>query len=161
MSNFYTQHGWQGENYSPDLTLKEIAQKTRAKLKKRFPNCKFSVTTKYFSGGREMSVRLMAGPFEAATHHIDGAFNPSWDRKLVPFSGHAQLNENVFSEEYDDGNSNGTLLTKECWDVLKKVTDYVGSFRYDDCDGMIDYFNVNFWFHLSIGKWDRKYIKTS
>lgn len=41
--------------------------------------------------------------------------------------------------------------------VLLDVNDCISSYHYDDCDGMIDYFDVNFYYDLAVGKWDKPY----
>lgn len=42
--------------------------------------------------------------------------------------------------------------------VINDVNREIESYRFYDCDGMIDYFNVSFWFHgTEIGKWDKDY----
>ena len=51
-----------GERYGTFLPITEIARLTRAELKTLFPDWKFSVRTKKFSGGRSMDVSLQAGP---------------------------------------------------------------------------------------------------
>ena len=41
--------------------------------------------------------------------------------------------------------------------ILIDVNDVINSYRHSDCDGMIDYFDVNFWYDLGIGRWDKPY----
>ena len=37
---------------------------------------------------------------------------------------------------------------------------YVNSYRYDDSDGMIDYFDTNFYyFGCKAGKWNKEYVQ--
>ena len=33
----------------------------------------------------------------------------------------------------------------------------MNSYNYDDSDGMVDYFNTNFYGYVHIGKWDKPY----
>ena len=42
---FYTQNGFAGDNYSVELSTKDIASVIRKFVKKEFPGCKFSVTS--------------------------------------------------------------------------------------------------------------------
>ena len=37
-------------------------------------------------------------------------------------------------------------VTEQIRETAKAVDAYVNSYNYDDCDGMIDYFNVNFYY---------------
>jgi len=46
-------------------------------------------------------------------------------------------------------------LTARAWDVLADVDRFVKSYRFDDSDGMIDYFHTNFYYSLRIGRWDK------
>ena len=48
-----------------------IAKMVRQQLKKEFPTCKFSVTSKWFSGGSSISVALMTAPFQVFARDID------------------------------------------------------------------------------------------
>ena len=40
-------------------------------------------------------------------------------------------------------------------EAIKDVMDYLNSFRYDDSDSMVDYFSTNFYYHVSIGKYEK------
>ena len=40
---------------------------------------------------------------------------------------------------------------------MGEVHSLVNSYNYDDSDGMIDYFDTNFYMHLNVGKWDKPY----
>jgi len=132
----YTGHGWEGDNYSPDLSTKDIAKQTREELKKKFPKCKFSVTMENYSGGSSISINLMSAPFEALTNG----------------QGHSQINH-----YYMDNND----LTSEALEVMTYAKNYIQSFNFDDSDGMIDYFHTNFYVHFSIGKWSKNFVNTS
>ena len=132
-SEFYTQNGWKGSNYNSNLTTTEISQKIREYVKAAYPDCKFSITTHYASMCSEIWVVLMSGPYAAT---IDG-------------SGRADVNE-----YYIDRSAN---LTDWARAVLTDVNDCIRSYRFSDCDGMIDYFDVNFYYDLSVGKYGKPY----
>ena len=131
-SEFYTQHGWKGSNYKLDRTTKECAEEIRSYLKKAYPDCKFSVTTHYASMCSSISVCLMSGPYAALR---------TKNRHDV----------NTYHLDKD------TEMTEWAKAVIIDVNDVIQSYRFSDCDGMIDYFNVNFWYDLGIGKWDKPY----
>jgi len=107
----YTGHGWQGSNYSPSLTTKEIAKLIRKNLKEEFPECKFSVQCKSFSGGSEIMVALMKAPFEV--FNKDFKADKNGNVYTEDSFKYAQLNEFSFSHSYDDGYNNGHYLTME------------------------------------------------
>lgn len=49
--------------------------------------------------------------------------------------------------------------TDESKEILSNVKNLVNQYNYDDSDGMIDYFNTNFYLHLNIGKWNKPFRK--
>lgn len=46
-------------------------------------------------------------------------------------------------------------------DVLQKITDICMNGNYDNSDIMTDYFEVGYYFSLSVGDWDKPYIQTA
>ena len=140
--NNYSGHEYIGSRYSRDLTTKEIAKRVRAYLKKRFPGCKFSVRAKYFSGGSELSIALMEAPFEA----FQGE-----QLQYEPINYYALLRS---------ADNPGSFLTDDAYSVLRDVTQCVLSYHRDDSAPEIDYFDTNFYFDLSIGRWDKPFKAT-
>ena len=136
-SEFYTQNGWKGRNYNMDLTTTEISQKIREYVKKAYPDCKFSITTHYASMCSEISVVLMSGPYAAT---IDGSGRADVSTHRVERSGN---------------------LTAWAIAVLSDVNDFIKSYRRDDSDGMIDYFDTNFYYNLDVGKYGKPYTVNS
>lgn len=136
-NEFYTQNGFKGRNYDSNLSTKDIAQRIREYVKTSYPDCKFSITTHYASMCSEIRVALMSGPY--------AAFVNGKDHKGV----------NQYYVESDNE------LTDWARAVLIDVNDCIRSYHYDDCDGMIDYFDVNFYYDLAVGKWDKPYIITN
>lgn len=131
-SEFYTQNGWNGKNYRLDRTTKECAIEIRNYLKKTYPDCKFSVTTHYASMCSSINVSLMSGPYAALKtkdHHSPNQYYLERDEELTDWAKA----------------------------VLIDVNDVINSYRHSDCDGMIDYFDVNFWYDLGVGRWDKPY----
>jgi len=166
----YTSNYWEGCNYqlTKNLSTKEIAKLIRERLKEEFPKCKFSIVTKVFTGGSEITVSLMEAPFEVFENPENIDLNKyvisEREREIIIErqkdtikNGYAQLNQYQFSDNYNKGLSNGIVLTEKAWELLKKVVDIVFSFNYDDSDSMIDYFNTRFYFFLHIGKWNKPF----
>lgn len=133
---FYTQSGWAGDNYDRNLTTKDIAERVRAYVKEAYSTYKFSVTTKYFSGGSEINVYLMEAPEEVFVK--------------IPSGGEKRIQVHSMREDYDE-------LTPLANEILRDVHHFASSCRYDDSDGMIDYFDTNFYFDLAVGKWDKPF----
>ena len=48
-------------------------------------------------------------------------------------------------------------LVPEAKEMMTDVVELINSYRYDDSDGMIDYFSTNFYFDVSVGKWDKPF----
>ena len=132
-SEFYTQNGWKGSRYEMGRSTKDIAAAIRAYVKKSYPDCKFSITTHYASMCSEISVSLVSGPYEALR------------------DGKGRHDVNYFYVERDE------ILTDWARAVMIDVNDCIKSYRWSDCDSMIDYFDVNFYYSLGVGKWDKPY----
>ena len=132
-SEFYTQYGFKGRNYDRNLSTKDIAQKIREYVKAAYPDCKFSITTHYASMCSEIRVALMSGPYAALANGKD----------------HKGVNQYYVERDKE--------LTDWARAVLIDINDYIRSYHYDDCDSMIDYFCVNFYYDLAVGKWDKPY----
>lgn len=127
--NFYTQNGWAGSNYDSKLSTKEIAAKVRAYAKKNFPDFKFSIRTEY--GTSSMYIELKSGT-------------------NVPFIEGSRSAERGYMSTMSSVKAWEDELTPEMFKVLDAVTTYASSFRYDDSDGMQDYFDTNFYIHIEV-----------
>jgi len=144
-----------------DTTL--IAKMVREQLKREFPECKFSVTSKYFSGGSEINVSLMSAPFQAIVN------SPHWQER------YAQLNEYQLRRPFEDSSGrqiisnewvelpegvavcNGAYITREAWKVLQRAAEIGQAQNWDNSEPMTDYFDVNYWFHINIGAWNKPF----
>lgn len=151
---FYAEYGWEGSNRNWNRSLKEIAQIVRAYVKEKYPTYKFSVRTSYTPMCQELHVALKEAPAEIY--------------KAIP----AELTEEERNGLWRKLNYNG-LFTMDCWTdedldnaiitawdksdfykvyneataaMLADVDAFVKSYNYEDCDGMIDYFHVDFYY---------------
>ena len=120
----YTGYGWEGAKYNEtkNLNVTEIARLIRKELKtKTFDGFKFSVRTKKYSGGCSIRIEVLDVPEDFKL------LNPSYD-------------------EYNHrGESRYTKNAVSFLDVVKSIGN---KYRYDDSDGMIDYFSTNFYFNV-------------
>ena len=130
--NFYTQNGWAGKNYDSKLSTKEIAAKVRDFAKKKFPDFKFSITSKWSMYADSLYIVMKSGP---VAPFVEGS-------KLAE-RGYLQTMSDVKAWERDG-------LTPEAFAALDGVASYAASFRYSDSDGMIDYFDTNFYLKIEI-----------
>lgn len=124
--NFYTQNGWAVSSYDSKLSTKGIAAKVRSYAKKDFPEFKFPVRSEWSMYTGSMYIELKTGP-------------------CVPFIEGSRSAERGYMSNVKAWKA---ALTPEVFAALNSVSNYASSFRYDDSDGMQDYFDTNF--HLGI-----------
>lgn len=129
--SFYTANGWAGSNYDSKLSTKEIATKVRSYAKKNFPGFKFSVRSEWSMYADSMAVELKSGP-------------------CVPFIEGSRSAERGYMSTMSSVKAWKDELTPEVFKVLDAVTTYASSFRYDDSDGMQDYFDTNFYLSIKV-----------
>ena len=151
-NEFYTMNGWKGSNYNIDLSLKEIAKIVRTYIKEKYPTYKFSVRTSYASMCQELHVELKESPVEIYKPFEDLTEDDKRDlRRKMMRNDYFKLDcwtdeelkvefERIW-EEYGDFYRCLNEVTKS---VIEDVDAFVKSYNYSDCDGMIDYFDVNF-----------------
>jgi hypothetical protein len=129
--NFYTANGWAGSNYDSKLSTKEIAAKVRAYAKKNFPDFKFSVRSEWSMYTDSMYIELKEGT-------------------CIPFVEGSRSAERGYMSTMSSVKAWKDELTPEMFKVLDAVTTYASSFRYDDSDGMQDYFDTNFYLSIKV-----------
>lgn len=129
--------GWEGSNYESGMTMKEIAKRIRTTLKEKYPTTKFSVTVQHYSGGATLHLSVMESDVKM--------FLP--EKELTNYS------PNKYYIEKDE------ILTDEGKQMMAFVTKLVSSYNYDDSDSMSDYYDVNFYSEIRIGKWDKPFIQ--
>lgn len=129
--NFYTANGWAGSNYDSKLSTKEIAAKVRSYVKKNFPEFKFSVRSEWSMYTDSMYIELKSGP-------------------CVPFVKGSRSAERGYMSTMSSVKAWEDELTPKVFAALNAVSDYASSFRYNDSDGMQDYFDTNFYIHIKV-----------
>lgn len=151
---FYTAFGWEGKNHDWNRSLKEIAVIVRAYVKEKYPTYKFSVRTSYASMCQELHVDLKESPVE-----IYKTFEELTDKEkndLIRRMDHNGLfdltswNDEELKAEFERiWNEHGNFykcLNEATQAVINDVDNFVKSYNYEDCDGMIDYFDVDFYY---------------
>lgn len=129
--NFYTANGWAGSNYDSKLSTKEITAKVRAFAKKNFPEFKFSVRSEWSMYTDSMYIELKEGT-------------------CIPFVEGSRSAERGYMSTMSTVKGWEDELTPEMFKVLNAVTTYASSFRYDDSDGMQDYYDTNFYLKIKV-----------
>lgn len=129
--NFYTANGWAGSNYDSKLSTKEIAANVRAYAKKNFPEFKFSVRSEWSMYTDSLHIELKEGT-------------------CIPFVEGSRSAERGYMSTMNTVKGWEKDLTPEIFKVLDAVTTYASSFRYDDSDGMQDYYDTNFYLSIKV-----------
>lgn len=126
--------------------IKDIAKAVRDYVKKKYPNCKFSVSIERYSGGQSLTVSL-----------LEADFNPLKDESFWQISGDGNKYFDVNQFYFEESDK----LTKEAIAVLKDVRDFYNQYNYDYSDPQQDYFNVRFYEHLNIGQWNKGFVQVA
>lgn len=161
-SEFYTQNGWKGSRYDSDMSLKEIAQRVREFVKEAFPTYRFSVRTSYASMCQALHVEMKESPVpvvktleeltEDDVHEIIRQANRFNEWPLVSWSD-AEARAAI-ADLWKRYKSMYRIPTDRAAAVRDEVDAYVKSYNFEDCDGMIDYFDVNFYYSGCVSGWD-------
>ena len=123
MSEYYTRNGWSGDKYeeTKELTTTEISALIRKEIKEKYDKgYKIGVRTEYFANGSAINITVRELPFNP--------INPEWN----PI-------ESQRTPKY----------TQEGLKLLDDLESIGSQYRMSDCDGMIDYFNTNFYLHVN------------
>lgn len=153
-SQFYTEFGWEGSNHSWNRSLKEVAQIVRSYVKEKYPTYKFSVRTSYASMCQELQVDLKESPIEIykTFEELTEADKNDLMRKMRYnhlFNLNCWNDEELKAEFKRIWNERGNFykcLNEVTQAVIEDVDSFVKSYNYEDCDGMIDYFHVDFYY---------------
>jgi hypothetical protein len=153
-SEFYTQNGWKGNRHDWHRSLKDIAQIVRAYVKQKYPNYKFSVRTSYASMCQELHIELKESPVE-----VYKTFGELTDDDKNTLRRRMMRNDLFKLDCWTDAelktefervwNENGNFyrcLNDVTQAVIDDVDKFVKSYNYEDCDGQIDYCNVDFYY---------------
>ena len=114
-----------GIKYDAGLNIVEVAKRVRKAIKDNHPDIKASVTTKRFSGGQSLDVRITGCPFPIV--------NPS----------RHEAERTRIVHEYED-----PRFTEPASKLLKDLESLVNQWNRDLSDTMTDYFNVKFYEHV-------------
>lgn len=140
------------ESYS-NLDIKWIAKEIREELKTKYPTAKFAVRIERYAGGQSLYVSLL-----------------SWDKQVFERNpGYIQLNQYAWNhycetdEEWSRGRpawdnpADRVVLTKEVVELWKEVDTICNRRNWNNSDSRIDYFDVNFYWHPEIGRFNKEF----
>lgn len=177
IENSYSGNGWKGVNADKHLSITEIAKIIKQELKKKYPDCTFSVTTEgncHYSGLNISLMKSKTNPFnsydEAVKEMFDNPHTHIYDENKV--SGLTELDkhnaemakkqiENTLEKQHTSINQyyidDDYIINDYAKEMFKYIVQLSNSFNYDDSDSMTDYFDTGFYDHYSIGKWGKSF----
>lgn len=160
-SEFYTQNGWKGSRYDSSMSLKEIAQRVREFVKEAFPTYKFSVRTSYASMCQELHVEMKESPApvvktmdELTDDDVCEIIRQANRLNEWPLASWSDAEARAaIAALWEREPSMYRILTERAAAVRDEVDAYVKSYNREDCDGMIDYFDVDFYYFGCLQNW--------
>lgn len=144
----YTGYAWAGKKYQHGLSTKEIAARVRAEIRAKYPmRDGYRIGVKYnsFSMGSSIDITIKAAPFEIyQPEYKDAYINKDWDaiKAMQELRRNAAGNDPIRNTSYE--------YTPETTELLDDLKTMIRAYRYDDSDGMIDYFSTNFYDHVTV-----------
>lgn len=152
-SEFYTDFGWKGSKHDSNRSTKEVAALVRAFVKEVYPTYKFSVRYSSASMCSEIHVELKEAP-----HGLFKSFEELSKEDISNIHRKLRVNNLFNKDSWFDHELKAAIL--EAWEisdfykvyndltasVIEAVDSEVESYHFSDCDGMIDYFHVNFYY---------------
>ena len=123
----------------------------RNELKKELPQYKFSVVRDHHSS---VSISLMKGPAFNDYEYFD-RYNNTITTANLSDGEHHQINQFHLEDFY--GKENADILSKI--DTISRTAPAKngGKVWYNDSDIMTDYFDIAYYVHISVGKWNKQY----
>lgn len=123
----------------------------RNELKKELPQYKFSVVRDHHSS---VSISLMKGPAFNDYEYFDRYNNVTKTANLGD-GEHHQINQYHLEDFY--GKENAEILSKI--DTISRTAPAKngGKVWYNDSDIQTDYFDIAYYVHISVGKWNKSY----
>ena len=150
-----------------DLPSKEIAKRVKKQITDEL-NVKVSVSFEHYSMGRTLHVSIMETSKriirnmdeipEVALDYIGSGYTRENIEQRQKKTYH-QLSNYACRDEYNERHWNsGVFLTEYGHNLTKRIEQIIRQYNYDNSDPMTDYFDVNFYTMLNIGKFDKPYI---
>ena len=129
----------------------EDVKHIRNELKKELPQYKFSVVRDHHSS---VSIALMKGPAFKDHEYFD---RYAQETKIGNLSDgeHHLINQHWLEEFY--GKENAKILDKIHVIAKPAPAKNGGKVWYNDSDAMIDYFDIAYYIHINVGKWNKQY----
>ncbi len=146
----YSGYAWAGYNFDRSMNTTEIAKALRTTINKKFSRragYRISVRRQIYAGGSSIDIRVKAAPFkihneEYAKLHALG----DWEA-IQDATNKCIMLQRCRNETPDRRAFELTLNTRNLLDFLTALGN---SYRRDDSDSQVDYFDTNFYLHVGI-----------
>jgi hypothetical protein len=129
----------------------EDVKHIRNELKKELPQYKFSVVRDHHSS---VTISLMKGP-AFKDHEYFNRYSGEWSIGNLSDGYHHQINQYHLEDFY--GKENAKILDKIHVIAKTAPAKNGGKVWYNDSDAMIDYFDIAYYIHINVGKWNKSY----
>lgn len=154
-------------NETNKYNTKDIAKWIREQLKTKFKSFKFSVSIERYSGGSSITINVMQSPIklfkdisevsENEVLRLMNARNDTREEVLKFISYNLNEEHQQINQYYINDNK---FLTDEGKSFFKQVLEIANKHNWDKGDVMTDYFDVNYYLYLNVGKYDKPCIYT-
>jgi hypothetical protein len=120
----YGGQGWEGAKYqqTENLDVVDIAKLIKKEAQAKFPSLQLSIKTSRFAGGESIRLGIEGTNFEIHSEDFKECVK---NDKFLPFGK--------------------PRFTEKATEVKKELEKVVNQYRYNDSNGMIDYFDTNFY----------------
>lgn len=150
---FYSQNGWEGSKHDWNRTTKEVAAIIRTYVKEIYPTYKFSIRFSSASMCSEIHIELKEAP-----HDLYKTYEELTEENINDIHKKLRANQLFNNDSWYDYELKNAIL--EAWErsnfykvyndltmtVIEDVNKEVNSYNFEDCDGMTDYFHVDFYY---------------
>ena len=147
-------------------STKDITKYVRQRLRAEFKDLKFSVRCEYYSMGSSMHITILESKkvrfvkkYEEITDSevlsMMSARNDTEAEvrgriKKLQDTNNYQVNQYHIETDWQ--------FTEEGKKVLKRVLEIANKYNHDNSDIQSDYFDVNYYLHINLGRWDKPFI---
>ena len=157
MKQLYTRNGWVGENFDWNLDIKEIAKIARKYIKDNYKDLKTSVRIRRNNYFKALDIEIDANTIELAKTEEDlmSEFNQTQSMRII-MNNVNQLSPEEYKQRIEELLNDKIklkgyrLYSMKTHQTLLDIKKFINSYNYDDSDGMIDYFDTNFYLDIRI-----------
>lgn len=157
MKQLYTRNGWVGENFDWNLDIKEIAKIARKYIKDNYKDLKTSVRIRRNNYFKALDIEIDSNTIELAKTEEDlmNEFNQTQSMRII-MNNVNQLSPEEYKKRIEELLNDKIklkgyrLYSMKTHQTLLDIKKFINSYNYDDSDGMIDYFDTNFYLNISV-----------